>query len=305
VQIKKLKAAGCDEIFQEKISGAKDDRPQLDELLGKLRKNDVFCVVRLDRLGRRMLKLVDMINELKEKNVEFVALENNIDTSTPMGMLLFNICAAFSEMERELIKERVKAGLDSAKEKGRVGGRPKVITKEKEAILHAIRNEGSMSVKQMCKTVGVSRSVYYRAMSEHQQALTLVSQPKKSKKTKSKPKKGLIPDSTGFSQSHIKKKAITLDLWLRVENNSKFVRGKGKSRKYIEDYLRYHCGMEKPNKDSWDYKVTFEYKDKGDLDKQIDEMFRSIHCEADRRNGFVETSLVNPETEMEWEFDYD
>ena len=79
----------CDEIFQEKISGSKDDRSQLNLLISKLRKGDTICVVRLDRLGRRMAKLVELINEFKAKGIEFVALENNIDTTTPIGMLFF------------------------------------------------------------------------------------------------------------------------------------------------------------------------------------------------------------------------
>lgn len=81
-------------------------------------------------------------------------------------MLLFNICAAFAEMERELIRERVKAGVDAALEKGRKGGRPRAITPEKEAILIALVQAGSMSVKQICGTVGISRAVYYRALNE-------------------------------------------------------------------------------------------------------------------------------------------
>ncbi len=165
IQIQKLKAAGCEEIFKEKISGAKDNRPQLKALLGKLRKGDVVCVVRLDRLGRRMIKLVELINEFKSKGIEFVALENNLDTTTPMGMLLFNICAAFSEMERELIRERVKAGLDSAKEKGRQGGRPKTLTESKTKTLNALLKSDELSVKQICESVGISRSVYYRYLS--------------------------------------------------------------------------------------------------------------------------------------------
>ena len=88
------------EIFKEKISGAKDDRSELNLLISKLRKGDTICVVRLDRLGRRMTKLIELINDFKVKNIEFVALENNIDTRTPIGMLLFTVCAAFSEMER-------------------------------------------------------------------------------------------------------------------------------------------------------------------------------------------------------------
>ena len=164
VQIKKLNAAGCDEIFTEKISGARDVRPQLEELLSKLRKGDIVYVVRLDRLGRRMIKLIELINDFKFKGIEFVSLENNIDTTTTIGMLLFNICAAFSEMERELIRERVKAGLESANEKGRKGGRPKALTSDKKTILKKLIQSGNMSVKQMCTTVGISRSVYYRAI---------------------------------------------------------------------------------------------------------------------------------------------
>jgi DNA invertase Pin-like site-specific DNA recombinase len=164
IQINKLTLAGCDEIFQEKISGAKDDRPQLTALLSKLRKGDIVYVVRLDRLGRRMIKLIELINYFKSRGIEFVALENNIDTTTPIGMLLFNICAAFSEMERELIRERVKAGIDAATEKGRRGGRPKALTSDKEALLKALVQAQNMSVTQICKTVGISRSVYYRAI---------------------------------------------------------------------------------------------------------------------------------------------
>ncbi|CAL7961252.1 hypothetical protein MIDIC_280002 [Alphaproteobacteria bacterium] len=94
IQIEKLKQFGCHEIFQEKISGARDDRSQLNLLMGKLRKGDTICVVHLDRLGRRMMKLVELINNFKEQGIDFVSLENNIDTTSSMGMLLFTMCAS-------------------------------------------------------------------------------------------------------------------------------------------------------------------------------------------------------------------
>lgn len=166
MQIKKLTDAGCEEIFQEKISGAKDDRPQLDAVINKLRKGDTLCVVRLDRLGRRMMKLVELINGFKTKGIEFIALENNLDTTSPIGMLLFNICAAFSEMERELIRERVKAGLDSSRQKGRAGGRPKALTSEKAETVKALPQVGKMSVIQICETIEISRSVFYRCINQ-------------------------------------------------------------------------------------------------------------------------------------------
>jgi len=165
VQIKKLEESGCEEIYQEKISGAKDNRSQLNLLLSKLRKGDTICVVRLDRLGRRMSKLIEMIIDFKEKGIEFMSLENNIDTTSPMGMLLFSICAAFAQMERELIAERVKAGLESAKREGRRGGSPKSLTDEQQKKLKSLLETKKFSVSQICEMAGISRSVYYRSIS--------------------------------------------------------------------------------------------------------------------------------------------
>lgn len=164
VQIQKLTQAGCDEIFQEKISGSKDERSQLNLLLSKVRKGDTICVVRLDRLGRRMSKLIELINKFKNQGVEFNSLENNIDTTTPMGMVLFSMCAAFAEMERVLIVERVKAGLDVARGKGRTGGRPRSLTPDKLKLLKSLIKTEEFSVTKICQMVKISRSVYYRAV---------------------------------------------------------------------------------------------------------------------------------------------
>ena len=164
IQIQKLKEFGCKEIFQEKVSGAKDDRSQLNALLSKVRAGDTVCVVRLDRLGRRMSKLIELINDFKEKGIEFVAIENTIDTTTPMGMLLFSMCAAFAEMERVLITERVRAGLEAAHKRGRKGGRPQSLTMDKLKTLKALLKADKFSVTKMCEMLGISRSVYYRAI---------------------------------------------------------------------------------------------------------------------------------------------
>ena len=164
IQIQKLKDYGCEEIFQEKVSGSKDNRSQLNQLLNKVRKGDTICVVRLDRLGRRMTKLIELINDFKEKGIEFVALENNIDTTNPMGMLLFTMCAAFAEMERVLITERVKAGLYAAHKKGRKGGRPKSLTSDKLKTLKKLVKSSNFSVTKICEMSKISRSVYYRAI---------------------------------------------------------------------------------------------------------------------------------------------
>ena len=166
LQIQKLKDAGCDEIFTERVSGAKDDRTELNHLMNKLRKGDIICVVRLDRLSQRTMKLIELINGLKAKGVEFVSLENNIDTTTSLGMAFFSMCAAFSKMESELIRESVKAGLDVAHKKGRKGGRPKALTPTKLETLLFLKKSGEFSVNQICTMAGVTRSVYYRAIAE-------------------------------------------------------------------------------------------------------------------------------------------
>lgn len=166
IQLQKLQAAGCDEIYMEKISGAQEDRKELNRLMDKMRKGDTICVVRLDRLGRRMIKLIELINGFKEKGVDFVSLENNIDTTTPIGMVLFSMCAAFSEMERELIRERVRAGIQAAHKKGRKGGRPIALTPAKLTTLKSLKKGDNFSVKQICDLVGITRSVYYRALKQ-------------------------------------------------------------------------------------------------------------------------------------------
>ncbi len=175
-QLQKLQAAGCEEIFMEKISGAKDDRKELNRLLDKLRKGDTVYVVRLDRLGRRMMKLVEMINDFKKQGINFISLENHIDTTTPIGMVLFSMCAAFSEMERELIRERVRVGVEAAHKKGRKGGRPKALTPEKFDNLKSLKEADNLSVKTICKLIGITRSVYYRAIKERslEKATTLL-----------------------------------------------------------------------------------------------------------------------------------
>jgi len=111
-----------------------------------------------------MTKLIELINSFKLKGIEFISLENNIDTTTPMGMLLFTMCAAFSEMERALITERVKAGLDAAHNKGRKGGRPQALTHDKLKMLRSLKKSDEFSVTKICSIVGISRSVYYRAV---------------------------------------------------------------------------------------------------------------------------------------------
>ncbi|MBA7913184.1 recombinase family protein [Enterobacter roggenkampii] len=125
-----LESAGCEQIFEDKISGTKAERPGLKRLLRTLSEGDTLVVWKLDRLGRSMRHLVTMIEELRHRGVNFRSLTDSIDTSTPMGRFFFHVMGALAEMERELIVERTRAGLVAARAEGRVGGRRPKLTKQ-------------------------------------------------------------------------------------------------------------------------------------------------------------------------------
>ena len=131
LQIDALKKSGCKKIFKDKVSGSKSNRKGLENALKYIRSGDALVIWKLDRLGRSLIDLIKIVNSLKEKNIEFVALQDSIDTSTSSGKLFFHISAAFAEYEKSIIQERTKAGLKAARSRGRKGGRPKAITDEK------------------------------------------------------------------------------------------------------------------------------------------------------------------------------
>jgi len=154
-----LRAAGVDirHLFEDRASGAKDDRSGLTNALDFVRPGDVLVVWKLDRLGRSLSHLLSIINTLKEKQVAFRSLTEGMDTTTPSGELLFHVFGALAQYERALIKERVLAGLTAARKRGRIGGRPPAIMGEKlEAIIAAL-NSG-MSKAAVCRNFGVKRT---------------------------------------------------------------------------------------------------------------------------------------------------
>src|SRR3546814_20056490 len=126
-----MNAAGGDRIFDDHASGAKADRPGLAEALAYLRAGDTLVVWKLDRLGRSMSHLIEKIDELASRDIGFRSLTENIDTTTPGGMLVFNIFGSLAQFERDLIRERTQAGLRAARERGSKGGRRPVVTPDK------------------------------------------------------------------------------------------------------------------------------------------------------------------------------
>ena len=154
-----LLAAGVDarHLFEDRASGAKDDRLGLAKALAFVRPADVLVVWKLDRLGRSLSHLLEIVNALKERQVAFRSLTEGMDTTTASGELLFHVFGALAQYERALIRERVVAGMAAAKRRGRIGGRPPAIVGEKlEAILGAL--DGGMSKAAVCRNFGVKRT---------------------------------------------------------------------------------------------------------------------------------------------------
>lgn len=153
--------AGCDRIFQDRMSGARADRPGLQEALSHLRNGDVLAVYKLDRLGRSVKDLVTLVNELEAKGIHFQSLTDQIDTSTPAGRFFFHVMASLAQMERELIVERTRAGLEAAKKQGRTGGRRRKMTDSKLESARKLLAAGTPP-KDVAANLGVSIPTLYR-----------------------------------------------------------------------------------------------------------------------------------------------
>jgi len=157
-----LAAAGCVRVFTDRASGALDERVELARVLDHAREGDTVVVWRLDRLGRSLRHLVDTITELEHRGVGFRSLSESIDTTTPGGKLVFHIFAALAEFERDLIRERTRAGLEAARARGRNGGRPSVMTAEKLRVARELYEAREHTTAQIARVLGVSRATLYR-----------------------------------------------------------------------------------------------------------------------------------------------
>lgn len=162
LQIDALTEAGCEKLFTDKLSGAKTDRKGLNEALEFMRSGDTLVVWKLDRLGRSLQHLISILNDLHARNIGFISLTENIDTTTPGGKLIFHIMGALAEYERALIRERTNAGLAAARARGRFGGRKRVISNGKEKQIQKLMADNDMTLNEIVEATGVSRSTLYR-----------------------------------------------------------------------------------------------------------------------------------------------
>jgi DNA invertase Pin-like site-specific DNA recombinase len=165
LQLDALDKAGCERVFSDQASGAKAERPGLEEALAFARPGDTLVVWKLDRLGRSLRHLIDTIGALSERGVGFKSLQESIDTTTSGGKLVFHVFGALAEFERDLIRERTNAGLKAARARGRMGGRPKALSDKQQQQARALVKDPSLSIGEICKTLRISRSTFYRYVS--------------------------------------------------------------------------------------------------------------------------------------------
>ena len=268
LQIQQLQQEGCEKIFTDVVSGVKAERPELDRMLEQVRAGDVIVIWKLDRLGRSLTHLIDLVNKLVDQQVGLKSLNDPIDTTNSQGRLIFNIFASLAEFERDLIIERTQAGLKAARARGRVGGRPKGLSKaaEQKALAAAsLYREGNLTVKQISENLGISKGTLYSYL-RHQKI------------------------EVGTFRKAITPKSLKVSVWLEVYNNSKYVRGKKRSVEDIEILVFSRYNMRK-DKNRGTYILTIPYETEEILDKTIHGIVRNIHSTADNRHCFVECQV--------------
>lgn len=253
---------------EEVGSGAKT-RPKREELLKMARRREIDAILvwKLDRFGRSLADLITSLNELRELGVVFVSITEALDFSTPSGRAMAGMLSTFAEFERDMIRERVKAGIANAREKGKPHGRPKTASNKLDKILE-LKSEG-LNNSQIARELKISRPSVIGLLKGQ-----IIPPPKEKPKTK------------------------IITLYLSIENNSKFVRGKGKVRESIEWYLLRSYQMKKLPHNN--YELTFSYKDEEHLQKQIDDLHQEMANEADLRNCYIQADFYDKINEISY-----
>jgi DNA invertase Pin-like site-specific DNA recombinase len=164
-QMDALNDAGCERIFREKMSGKTKQRPELERLMDTLRSGDIVVVQRLDRLGRSLKDLIELLDGFKSQQVKFISLNESIDTTTAVGELAFHMIGSIAQFERRLISERTKAGLDAARARGRKGGRRAKLTSSDIKKAQAMLLDPTVTKSEVAKHFGVSRPTLNKSLS--------------------------------------------------------------------------------------------------------------------------------------------
>ena len=262
-----LEKAGCIEIFEEKVSGAGKERPQLAKLIGQLRKGDVLTIWKLDRLGRSTKDLIQLVNRIQDKGAELKSLNDHIDTTTPHGKLTFHMFAALAEFEKDIIRERTLAGLATARARGRVGGRPKGLSKKAEhtaIIAQRLYEEGQKTITEICEELSISRATLYNYLRHR---------------------------GIEVGQHRLKTRLLKVELWLLVQANSKAKKSLKKCIEAIEFFILQKFKGKADAKNKGIYQLTIPYQTEKELDLTVNQIIRDIRNTCDLHNCSVEVSV--------------
>ena len=165
MQLDALKQAGCEKIFEDKTSGAKSDRPGLMEAMSYVREGDTLVVWKLSRFARSLKDMIEKVTSLRERNIGFTSLTENIDLTTKEGRFQFAVFAAMAELQREIIVENTQAGLRAARARGKFGGRKPALSSDQVQMASNLIKDKDIPIQQICETLKVSRSTLYRYVS--------------------------------------------------------------------------------------------------------------------------------------------
>lgn len=262
-----LEKAGCVEIFEEKVSGAGKERPQLIKLIDQLRKGDVLMVWKLDRLGRSIKNLIQLVNKIQDKGAELKSLNDHIDTTTPHGKLTFHMFAALAEFEKDIIRERTLAGLATARARGRVGGRPKGLSKKAEhtaIIAERLYEEGEKTVIEICEELSISRMTLYNYLRHR---------------------------GIKIGEHRNKKRFLKAELWLLLQSNSKVKKSIKKCIEAIEFFILQKFKGKQDGKNKGIYRLTISYQSAKELDLTVNQTIIDIRNTCDLHNCSVEVSI--------------
>jgi DNA invertase Pin-like site-specific DNA recombinase len=206
LQLDALRKAGCRQVYEEVISGARAERPVLQQALAHLRQGDVLMIWKLDRLGRSLRHLIEVVSNLAQRGIGFKSLQENLDTTTSSGKLVFHMFGALAEFERDLIRERTQAGLTAARARGRLGGRPRGLSRPAEATALAaetLYREGQLSVQQIAAKLHIAKSTLYVYLRHRGVAIGALQQPLLPSPTplRSQPSASKPPRRTGAARA--------------------------------------------------------------------------------------------------------
>jgi len=262
-----LKKAGCVEIFEEKVSGAGKERPQLDKLVEQLRKGDVLTIWKLDRLGRSIKDLIQLVNKIQDKGAELKSLNDHIDTTTPHGKLTFHMFAALAEFERDIIRERTLAGLATARARGRVGGRPPGLSQKNQhvaIIAQRLYEEGQKTVTEICRELSIARPTLYSYLRYR---------------------------GVEIGKHRSKIRLLKAELWLLLQSNNKNKKSSKKGIEAIEFFILQKFKGKADKKNKGIYQLTIPHQSTKELNLTVKQIIRDIRNTGDLHNCSVELSL--------------